>query len=63
MMHTLGFFHEQSRWDRKDYIKVLNDSIANYDNFKQYNLSYTDDLNTPYDYGSVLHYAQDQGVK
>lgn len=65
MMHTLGFFHEHSRYDRDKYIKLNNDSIKDglKGNFKRYNTSYTDTLNTEYDYGSVLHYSPQQGAK
>ncbi|XP_065649630.1 hatching enzyme 1.2 isoform X3 [Hydra vulgaris] len=58
IMHTLGFFHEQSRRDRDSYIKI------NYDNIKKdmkYNFDMYRDgdastLEEPYDKQSIMHY-------
>uniref|UniRef100_A0A8C6VD90 Metalloendopeptidase n=1 Tax=Naja naja TaxID=35670 RepID=A0A8C6VD90_NAJNA len=59
VLHALGFYHEQSRTDRDDYVKIwwneISDGLA--DNFEKYNDSFISDLNTPYDYESVLHYG------
>ncbi|XP_039182144.1 meprin A subunit alpha-like [Crotalus tigris] len=59
VLHALGFFHEQSRTDRDDYVKIwwneIIDGQAN--NFGKYNDSFISDLNTPYDYESVMHYG------
>lgn len=57
--HALGFYHEQSRPDRDNYITVV---IANIPrnlrhNFRKYSRSTIDSLGTPYDYGSVMHYG------
>ncbi|KAF7239478.1 Meprin A subunit alpha [Varanus komodoensis] len=59
ILHALGLFHEQTRTDRDDYVKiwwehVLPDQIHN---FKKYGDSYLTDLNTPYDYESIMHYG------
>lgn len=60
MMHALGFFHEQSRTDRDQYVRILWDNIINDDrirkNFKAYPKSMIDDLDFPYDYNSLMHY-------
>ncbi|KAM5138223.1 embryonic protein UVS.2-like [Mantella aurantiaca] len=54
--HALGFFHEQNRSDRDNYVDIfLNNAIpGSQDNFKIY-----DTLNLEeYDYGSVMHYPR-----
>ncbi|XP_010880598.2 meprin A subunit alpha [Esox lucius] len=58
LLHALGFFHEQSRSDRDDYVKIWWDQIieGKEHNFKKYEADYVTDLNTPYDYESVMHY-------
>lgn len=57
-LHSLGFFHEQSRSDRDDYVTIVWDKIEAglEDNFNKYNASEVNDYGSPYDYGSVLHY-------
>ncbi|NWY04807.1 MEP1A protein, partial [Nothoprocta ornata] len=59
ILHALGFYHEQSRMDRDDYVTIWWDEIlAGWEhNFLKYDDSYISDLNTPYDYESVMHYA------
>ncbi|XP_062971988.1 meprin A subunit alpha [Elgaria multicarinata webbii] len=59
ILHALGFFHEQTRTDRDDYVKIwwnhmLPDQVHN---FKKYDDNYLIDLNTPYDYESIMHYG------
>ncbi|CAM4852855.1 unnamed protein product [Rotaria socialis] len=58
LLHTLGFFHEQSRPDRDEYIRVNYENVilGMERNFEKYDNSIADTLNTPYDYGSVMHY-------
>ncbi|KAE8587877.1 hypothetical protein XENTR_v10022160 [Xenopus tropicalis] len=56
--HALGFYHEQNRSDRDDYViihpeNILPDSL---NNFNKYD---TNNLGTEYDYNSVMHYARD----
>ncbi|KAJ7393859.1 hypothetical protein OS493_003526 [Desmophyllum pertusum] len=55
--HALGFFHEQSRPDRDNYVTIKMENIydANKHNFKKHNS--IDSLGTPYDYGSIMHYG------
>ncbi|XP_050171690.1 meprin A subunit alpha [Myiozetetes cayanensis] len=59
ILHALGFYHEQSRMDRDDYVKIWWDEIipGREHNFANYDDSYITDLNTPYDYESLMHYA------
>jgi hypothetical protein len=56
MMHALGFFHEQSRPDRDNYVVVHWDNIptAAYGNFEI--AESIDSRDSPYDTRSVMHY-------
>ncbi|CAF0978559.1 unnamed protein product [Rotaria sp. Silwood1] len=58
LLHILGFYHEQSRPDRDDYVSIEWNNIINGTqfNFAKYSLSDIDTLMTSYDYGSVMHY-------
>ncbi|KAL7389072.1 hypothetical protein ABVT39_026001 [Epinephelus coioides] len=58
LLHALGFYHEQSRSDRDDYVKIQWDQIEEgmEHNFKKYEDDFITDLNTPYDYESIMHY-------
>ncbi|XP_034435235.1 meprin A subunit alpha [Hippoglossus hippoglossus] len=58
LLHALGFYHEQSRSDRDNYVKIWWDQIEEgmEHNFKKYEDDFITDLNTPYDYESVMHY-------
>ncbi|KAL0967500.1 hypothetical protein UPYG_G00253040 [Umbra pygmaea] len=58
LLHALGFYHEQSRSDRDDYVKIWWDQIVEgkEHNFNKYEDDFITDLNTPYDYESVMHY-------
>ena len=55
--HALGFWHEQNRNDRDNYVKINYENIdpSNAFNFDKYG---TDKpyLGTPYDYYSIMHY-------
>ncbi|KAE8605304.1 hypothetical protein XENTR_v10015058 [Xenopus tropicalis] len=59
ILHALGFYHEQSRSDRDDYVKIWWEEITSgmEHNFNKYEDNYITDLNTPYDYESVMHYG------
>ncbi|XP_065443628.1 meprin A subunit alpha isoform X1 [Chrysemys picta bellii] len=58
LLHAMGFYHEQSRTDRDDYVNIWWDEIlpGQSHNFVKYNATFISDLNTPYDYESVMHY-------
>eukprot|EP00064_Thunnus_orientalis_P015124 superscaffoldBa00002747_g15173 len=58
LLHALGFYHEQSRTDRDDYVDIwLNQVLPGMEhNFNKYNDDYITDQNTPYDYESIMHY-------
>ncbi|XP_075825350.1 meprin A subunit beta-like isoform X1 [Microtus pennsylvanicus] len=59
-LHALGFWHEQSRSDRDDYVTIVWDRILSgrEHNFNIYDDSVSDSLNVPYDYTSVMHYSK-----
>jgi len=55
ILHALGFHHEHNRSDRDDYIAVIYDNIkSGYET--QFYRADTNNLGTPYDYNSVMHY-------
>ncbi|UJR07013.1 hypothetical protein I4U23_011301 [Adineta vaga] len=58
LLHILGFFHEQSRPDRDDYVSIQWENIINGTefNFAKYGEEDIDTLSLPYDYTSVMHY-------
>ncbi|XP_047218517.1 hatching enzyme 1.2-like [Girardinichthys multiradiatus] len=55
ILHALGFNHEQVRSDRDKYVRILFDNIQQK---QQYNFRKvpTNNLGTPYDFNSVMHY-------
>ncbi|CAK6954053.1 hatching enzyme 1.2 [Scomber scombrus] len=55
-MHALGFVHEQSRVDRDKYVTVMWPNIWR-DRFRNFEKFKTDNLNLPYDYGSIMHFG------
>uniref|UniRef100_A0A665VWV6 Metalloendopeptidase n=1 Tax=Echeneis naucrates TaxID=173247 RepID=A0A665VWV6_ECHNA len=59
-LHALGFWHEQSRADRDDYVKIMWDHISEgkEHNFNTYNDTTSSSLGVPYDYGSMMHYSK-----
>jgi meprin B len=59
ILHGLGFYHEQSRHDRDQYVTIHLDNVqaGHEGNFKKYEIPYIDELGQPYDYGSIMHYG------
>jgi len=59
MGHSLGLWHEQSRPDRDQYIKIMWDNIKeeHKHNFEKHSSQEIDDLGTPYALDSMMHYG------
>ncbi|CAF1289978.1 unnamed protein product [Rotaria sordida] len=59
-MHTLGFWHEQSRPDRDSYVRIYPENIQvdmeSY--FQKKDNTEVDTQNTLYDYDSLMHYPR-----
>lgn len=55
--HALGFYHEQTRSDRDQYVRINWENISPEQayNFQKQN---TNNQNTPYDYSSIMHYGK-----
>lgn len=60
MMHTIGFYHQQSATDRDDYINVYLDNVSEKEknNFDKYGDNIITSFGYDYDYKSVLHYSE-----
>nr|XP_002120892.2 zinc metalloproteinase nas-14-like [Ciona intestinalis] len=58
-LHTLGFYHEQSRPDRDDFVKIHLDRVkyGNAHNFQKSRAYFVKDLKSPYDLQSIMHYS------
>ncbi|GAB6026273.1 Meprin A subunit beta [Chamberlinius hualienensis] len=61
LMHAVGFWHEQSRADRDNYVTIFWDNIQRGKfgmeyNFQKYTWSYIQALGEKYDLNSVMHY-------
>lgn len=60
-LHALGFYHEQSRYDRDDYVTIQFENILE-DSKYAFRIVGSDESTThgvPYDYLSVMHYGKD----
>jgi len=59
MGHSMGFWHEQMRPDRDNYIKIMRNNIKGGmgSQFKKLNYGIIDSLGTPYDFSSMMHYG------
>ncbi|KAK6039015.1 astacin [Cooperia oncophora] len=58
--HALGFYHEQSRYDRDSYVTIVSQNIQNgyLSQFTKQAKSSMEDYGVGYDVGSVMHYDQ-----
>ncbi|XP_017151184.1 seminal metalloprotease 1 [Drosophila miranda] len=58
-LHALGFYHQQSTWDRDEYVQIVEENITEgtENNFNKYDSDTVEDYGEPYDYASVLHYT------
>ena len=56
--HALGWYHEQNRPERDDFIDILTDNIQDgmHYNFQTYRLKLMDDRGVPYNANSLMHY-------
>ena len=60
ILHSLGYFHEQSRTDRDSYVTINSSNImpGKEHNFKTFSqLGYSATNVAPYDYSSIMHYG------
>ncbi|XP_034554078.1 meprin A subunit beta-like [Notolabrus celidotus] len=60
-LHALGFNHEQSRYDRDDFVTINFENIIQdfVDNFDKVSSEFSTTNGVPYDYMSVMHYGED----
>ncbi|XP_039269551.2 uncharacterized protein LOC120344405 isoform X2 [Styela clava] len=60
IMHALGFWHKQSRQDRDKYIYILRQNIkSGFDgSFQKQTTDNIDNINSIYDYQSLMHFDQ-----
>jgi hypothetical protein len=63
LMHALGFYHEHCRPDRDEHVKIIvkgdNKNNKNYEKLEKSDVLYYG----PYDFESIMHYSEKQGVK
>jgi len=58
-LHSLGVYHTQGRWDRDNYVKIIEDNVIEdmkY-NFERHPEWHAQTFGLPYDYWSVMHYS------
>ncbi|XP_037029201.1 zinc metalloproteinase nas-13-like [Bradysia coprophila] len=60
VIHAIGFYHEQSRSDRDNYVIINWENIAEgqQHNFDKFEDTMVSPFNVPYDYSSVMHYSR-----
>ncbi|XP_051261226.1 meprin A subunit beta isoform X2 [Dicentrarchus labrax] len=59
-LHALGFYHEQSRYDRDDYLTIAFENIkeGREHNFRKVSKEESTTNGVQYDYWSVMHYSK-----
>lgn len=57
--HAIGFWHEQSRPDRREYINVLWHNVPSTHRTNFETVAQINSLGVGYDYNSVMHYNSD----
>ncbi|XP_042604699.1 hatching enzyme 1.2-like [Cyprinus carpio] len=55
--HALGFYHEHTRSDRDKYVKINWEYVPT-DKASNFQIQNTNNQNTKYDYGSIMHYGK-----
>ncbi|KAJ8314965.1 LOW QUALITY PROTEIN: hypothetical protein KUTeg_007115, partial [Tegillarca granosa] len=60
ILHALGVWHEQSRPDRDNFVKVILDNVSPrfVKDFEKLNSNFTTNRGYPYDYSSIMHYSE-----
>nr|VZI50833.1 unnamed protein product [Spirometra erinaceieuropaei] len=63
--HVMGFWHEQSRPDRDDYVEIFEENIEDTKlfNYDKKGTDVIDSLGEPYDYYSIMHYHDAAFIK
>lgn len=58
-IHAIGYYHEQSRTDRDEYVTINWENIEDgkENNFQKYSAAEVDPHGVLYDYGSIMHYS------
>ncbi|KAM9825116.1 low choriolytic enzyme-like isoform X2 [Syngnathus typhle] len=56
VLHALGFHHEQVRSDRDDHVIIKFENIRS-GTERNFQIANTNNLGTPYDFDSVMHYS------
>ncbi|XP_075144974.1 zinc metalloproteinase nas-1 [Haematobia irritans] len=58
LMHVLGFYHEQNRYERDQYVKVISENVKSgmMINFQKLPPLSASAFGVNYDYGSLMHY-------
>ncbi|XP_027133003.1 meprin A subunit beta, partial [Larimichthys crocea] len=59
-LHALGFYHEQSRYDRDNFVTIVFENIIEgyENNFQKVSNESSTTNGVPYDYWSVMHYGK-----
>ncbi len=60
LLHSLGFYHEHTRPDRDQYVKIIDENIKEgaSDNFQKLGAEVVESFGIDYDYNSIMHYCQ-----